>query len=153
VNTIVVCGYIGRDPELGRTKTSRSVVRFSIAEQRGVDTDGQEITQWFNCRAYDRTAELIHEHFAKGKPIYVEGSLHARLYAREDGTAGLSIDVQVSRFEFVPFGGKRREDDPAEPTPPAPRPASNSTGASAPATPTDAGDFDVPDITDPFADQ
>jgi len=141
---------MGGDPELSSTTSGRTVCRFSIADQRPKDQDGNEVTQWFNCRAFDRVAEMIHEYFAKGKPIWVSGILHGRLYERKDSTTGLSQDVQVVSFDFVNLGGgKRKESDPAEPTPPAPRPAEGST----PAGGETADDLDVPDITDPFADQ
>lgn len=150
MNSIVVCGNLGQDPVIGQTTSGRTVTKFSIADDRGKDANGAEIVQWFNCRAYDRTAELIHEHFCKGKPIFVEGAVYARQYDRDDGSKGLSLDLQVSRFEFVPFGGPRREQDPAEPTPPTPRTSgseqsavsSEQQGAPAP-----------PDVSDPFKDQ
>lgn len=151
MNNVVVCGHMGQDPEMRFTQSGRPCCRFSIADGRPPDKDGNEQTQWFNCRAFDRTAELINEHFGKGKPIWVSGELHARLYARNDGTAGLSLDVQVSSFSFVPFGQRRREDDPAEPAPPEPRQPSQAAAPAA--VPQAGGELDVPDITDPFADQ
>lgn len=153
MNTIVICGRLGGEPERKLTTTGRTVARFSLADDRGKDADGQEITQWYNCRAYDRTAELILEHFGKGKPIYLEGALLARLYARDDGTAGLSLDVTVSRFEFVPFGNTRREDEPADPTPPTPRPPADAASPATAAPQSSDGVDAPPDITDPFADQ
>lgn len=149
MNSITVCGNIGRDPELSYTTSGRPVAKFSIADQRPKDKDGNEVTQWFNCRAYDRQAELIKEYFSKGKPIWVQGVMNARLYKRDDGMAGLSVDVQVTGFDFVPFGGPKKEGDPVEPTPPAPREAQPHPPTPSPTT----GAGDVPDIVDPFADQ
>ena len=95
--------------------------------------------------AFAAYAESVNEHFGKGKPIWVSGILHARTYERNDGTTGMSLDVQVTQFDFVPFGSKpRKEDDPAEPTPPAAREAAEKKAE---------GEMDIPDITDPFADQ
>ena len=151
MNNIVICGHMGREPELTQTTSGRTCCKFAIADQRPKDKDGNEVTQWFNCRAFDRVAELIHEYFSKGKPIWVSGMLHGRLYARQDGTAGLSLDVQVTSFDFVPFGNsQRKEGDPAEPTPPTPRAVATTAAETAGET---GPEIDVPDITDPFADQ
>lgn len=147
MNSITLCGNIGQEPTMEVTKSGQSVCKFSIADQLPKDKEGNEQTQWFNCRAYGRVAELVHEYFGKGHPIFVYGRLHVRTYEKSDGSKGTSSDVTVTGFDFVPFGSKRKEDDPAEPTPPTPRPAT----ASAPAATNDT--FDVPDITDPFADQ
>ena len=154
MNSITLCGHMGREPELTYTESGRPCCKFSIADQRPKDKDGNEVTQWFNCRAFDRVAELIHEYFSKGKPIWVSGMLHGRIYARQDGTAGLSLDVQVTSFDFVPFGNsQRKEHDPAEPTPPTPREAKPATSEGTGATASADAAPDVPNITDPFADQ
>lgn len=143
-NTIIVLGNIGQMQELKYTPNGQPVVEFSVADNLPKDKEGNERTQWYNCHAYGRVAELIAEYFSKGKPIIVSGRLMSRIYTRRDGAAGFSLDVQVSAFDFVNVGGsgnsERKPADPVEPTPPAPR---NQP----------AGDDDMPDITDPFADQ
>jgi len=147
MNSLTVCGNMGQAPELSYTTSGQPVCKFSVADQLPKTKDGQEATQWFSCRAFGHDAEKIHEYFDKGHPIWVSGVLSSRLYTRSDGTAGYSLDLHVKAWNFVPFGQKRREDDPAEPTPPTPRPAA----ASAPTTAT--AEDDVPDITDPFEGQ
>lgn len=148
MNSITVCGHMGQNPELAFTESGRACCKFSIADQRPKNRqDGTEVTQWFNCRAFDRTAEMINEYFGKGKPIWVTGVLSSRTYERRDGTTGMSLDVQVTAFDFVPFGNsKRKEGEPEDPTPPTPREAK-------PAAPATSAEDDIPDITDPFADQ
>lgn len=151
MNSATVCGRLGGDPIMTTTNSGRSVAKFSIADDCGKDQDGKDITQWFNCRAYDRTAELIHEHFGKGKPIWVHGHLTAHSYKRNDGEFAFSLDLQVMGFEFVPLGNApRKEEDPQEPQMPATRDAAPAAPAT---TTTAAGDVNPEDLVDPFADQ
>lgn len=143
-NTIIVLGNIGQLQELKYTPNGQPVAEFSVADNLPKDKDGNERTQWYNCHAYGRVGELIAEYFNKGKPIIVTGRLMSRAYTRRDGAPGFSLDVQVSGFDFVNVGGggERKPADPVEPTPPAhpPQPDAPTSG-------------DMPEITDPFADQ
>ena len=108
MNSITVCGNIGRDPELSYTTSGRPVAKFSIADQRPKDKDGNEVTQWFNCRAYDRQAELIKEYFSKGKPIWVQGVMNARLYKRDDGMPNTTLFLSLTCLYFWRFGGPNK---------------------------------------------
>ncbi len=142
MNSITICGHLGRDPELKYTPSGVACCEFGVADARRPDKDGVEQVQWFNCRAYGQVGEIIAKHFTKGKPIFAQGLLHARLYQKRDGGTGMSLDVQVSAFEFVNIGssGERKADEPYIPQPAPPREQAAPSG-------------DVPDITDPFADQ
>ena len=148
MNSITICGNIGQAPELRYTTSGRPCCEFSVADNRPKGKDGQEVTQWFRCHAYDRTGELIAQYFDKGRPIFVQGVLQAALYSKRDGGTGMSLDVQVTSFDFVNVGGgQRKPGDPVEPTPPTPAPRAQADAEPEP------GMLEVPDITDPFADQ
>jgi single-strand DNA-binding protein len=148
MNSLTLCGHLGKDPELQTTTNGTPACKFSIA-----DTIGKDKTQWFECVAYGPVAERIHQYFKKGKPIFVQGHMVVRTYEKRGGGTGVSIDVMVSSFEFVNIGsgdksgsGNRKPQDPYEPEPPEEyrRGAANAR-SSAP--------NDMPDIADPFADQ
>lgn len=149
-NSITVIGRLGKDPELGSTPSGTVAVKFSVADDRP-KKNGEPVTQWFNCVAYDKMAEIINQHFSSGKPIIVTGKLNSRLYKKNNGDTGLSLDLQVTGFDFVPFlngqqgdgAGRSKFDDPSAPEPPAPRQKPAAKG----------DDWDTPDIEDPFADQ
>lgn len=147
MNSIVVCGNLGRTPELKYTTSGKPCAKFSIADSVGKDQQGNEVTQWFHCTAFGRTAELIVQYFSKGHPVYVTGKLWENRYTKRDKTPGFSLDVLVDSFQFVPFGGQRKETDPADPTPPA------SYQRAEPEPSAEPQPGDMPNIDDPFADQ
>jgi single-strand DNA-binding protein len=151
MNSITICGRLGGDPELGATPSGKTCCRFSVADDRPKDKDGNPVTQWFNCMAYDKTADLISQYFVKGKPIQVIGKLSSRLYEKRAGGVGMSLDVQVASFDFVPFGQSQqngngqgsRYQDPQDPAPPTAAPRDTAQNDA----------WDDPGIEDPFKDE
>lgn len=70
MNSINIVGRIGNDVELKKTGTGKSYVRINLAVRRNA-----EKTDWFNCLAYNETAEQIALYFKKGELIGVTGQL------------------------------------------------------------------------------
>lgn len=78
VNKFIGIGRLGKDPEIRYTPGGDAVASFSIAisETWKDKTSGeqQERTEWVQCVAWRRLAEVIGEYLNKGSKIYVEGS-------------------------------------------------------------------------------
>ena len=63
-------GRFTHTPELKTTVNNNEVVKFSLAVGRSKTTaDGEKITDFIDCVAWNRTAEFICKHFKKGEPI------------------------------------------------------------------------------------
>lgn len=76
-------GRLGGDPEMRTTGTGMQVVSFSVATNRqwtGKDGSLQEETDWHNIVAWERLAQICHEHLSKGRLVYIEGRLRTRSY-------------------------------------------------------------------------
>jgi len=72
MNSLNIIGTLGRDPQINAAGT---VASFSIAVKRkykNKQTNEYE-TDWFNCKAFNKTAELIRDNFSKGSQIAFEG--------------------------------------------------------------------------------
>ena len=152
-NALTVIGRLGRDPELGETPSGRPCCKFSVAEDLPKDTDGNAVTQWYNCYAYDRAAEMVAKYFTKGRPIFFTGTQKARAYTNKNGEAAVSLDVQLSRWDFVPFGEKREGNDNHTPEPSDPTPPDERKPPAASANADDNWDGPPDDIPDPFVNQ
>lgn len=77
-NLVILAGNITRDPELKYTPKGTPVLDFGIAvNRRWRDADGnpKEDTYFGDCRAWGKQAEVISQHFPKGRPIYIKGRL------------------------------------------------------------------------------
>ena len=104
VNKAVIIGYVGHTPRLNYTRSGAGVTRFTVATDWRVQTpDGQveHKTDWHNCVAFGRTAEVICDYVQKGNQIYVEGQMHTRIYTGKDGTQKTICEIHVDRIHFL----------------------------------------------------
>jgi len=82
VNKIIIIGHLGRDPEMKYTPDGKAVTTFSVASSRKYITSSgeqREETEWFNCSAWGKLADVCNEYLTKGKQVYVEGRLKTRM--------------------------------------------------------------------------
>ncbi len=73
-----ILGYVGQDPETKTVSGDVQITTFSVAvSEERKDKAGEKIktTSWFNCTAFNRTAEIIGTHVKKGHAVYVKGRL------------------------------------------------------------------------------
>lgn len=75
---VIVIGNVGGDPEMRGNGNGKDFCSFSVAaNERWKDANGekQERTEWFNCTAFDKTAEIADKYLRKGHVVTVEGKL------------------------------------------------------------------------------
>ena len=154
MNNITICGNITRDPEMRTTSTGKPMVGFGVADNRN-----KEKTIFFDCTAFDDVAQRIMRFFKKGKPIFLSGTLDTREYTSRDGQQKTALQVTVTSWDFVSVGGGNRENGDGAGGGGGYRaqPAAQG-GRSDEQAPFSDNDVppnfdDIPDITDPFADQ
>jgi len=96
-NKIIIGGRITADIEKKQTNTGKIFVQFSVA----VNKVGDDTADFFNCIAWDKTAENIQKYFRKGSNILIEGEMHKREWTQTNGEKRFSWDVTVRNFDFV----------------------------------------------------
>jgi single-strand DNA-binding protein len=112
VNSVVLIGRIGQEPELKYGETGTARMKFSLAvNESWTDADGvkKEHTNWINCVVWKKRAEGLSKYLYKGMKIAVRGKLTARSWENEDGTKGRTTEVVVRDLEF--FGTKKETSD------------------------------------------
>lgn len=107
INEIIVAGRLGKDPELKSTPNGTKVASFSVGTSRTWEDNNkqkQEQTEWFNCIAFGRTAEVIAQYFTKGKPIYLKGRMQTRSWDDKEiaGRKLYRTEMIVEKFYFFP---------------------------------------------------
>ena len=95
-------GRLGADITINKTQTGKSVISFQIANDRP-KAKGQERadTDWINCQAWNKTAELIALYFHKGDKILVSGRLQTREWKNRDGLKVTQTEIIVDTFESM----------------------------------------------------
>lgn len=122
LNKVMLIGRLTRDPESRTTPQGHTVANFSIATGRvWKDQQGnqQERTEFHNIVAWRRLAEICAQYLAKGRQIYIEGSLQTRSWEGQDGKKNYRTEVVADNM--IMLGSKAD----------APAPAANQAAPAA----------------------
>lgn len=107
MNKVVLVGRLTKDPELRFAAGSGTAVsRFTVAVNRQFKKDE---TDFINCVAFGKTAEIISQYLTKGKQIAVSGSIRTGSYDAPDGSKRYTTDVAVDSFDFIDSNGGSRD--------------------------------------------
>lgn len=113
INTVVLMGRLVRDPEIRTTASGKSVCSFSLAVERdfqrkiplAVERDFQrseeKTADYFDCVAWDNTAEFVGKYFHKGRMIALQGRLQARTYKDREGNNRKVVEVIADKVSFT----------------------------------------------------
>ena len=107
VNKVILVGNLGKDPEVRFTGTGRAVARFPVATSEvWNDNDGQrqERTEWHNIVVWGKQAETCGQYLAKGRQVFIEGSIRTRQYDDKEGNKRYITEVIGQRVQFL--GGR-----------------------------------------------
>ena len=142
MNKVIISGNLTRDPELSYTPNQTAICKFGIANNR--KCGDREETAFVDCTAWGKQAEIINQHFGKGKAILLEGRVSFDQWEGKDGQRRTKLYVTVEGFDFI--GAK---DDQPGPPQGQRQPAPPMGGGQAPPplqapTPDDSGDSQIP---------
>ena len=102
MNSVNLYGRITHDLELVELKKGKGAYcRFSIAVKDGVDKDGESLTQFIPCIAWNNLAEIITSFVKKGDRIALEGKINIQSYEDEDGENRKSFQIVVNKVHLV----------------------------------------------------
>ena len=81
VNKCIFIGYVGKDPDIRYSSAGNPVANFSVAvSEKWKDTNGEkkEKTEWVQCAAFGKLAEIVEKYVKKGSLVYVDGRMQTR---------------------------------------------------------------------------
>lgn len=98
INRVILVGYLGHDPSLGKTKgTDAPVATMRIGTTSKWKNKGgkdMEVTEWHRVLAHGHLALRCKEFMVKGRRVYVEGHLKTRRYVPSRGERkGIELEV------------------------------------------------------------
>ena len=101
MNSVVLTGRLGKDPEIRISQNITKVARFSLAVARRFKKDE---TDWINCVAFGKTAEFIEKYVKKGTKLCVAGCIQTGSYEK-NGQKYYTTDILVDNCEFCESKG------------------------------------------------
>jgi single-strand DNA-binding protein len=111
VNKVILVGNLGKDPEVRFTPSGRAVAKFPVATTDSwVDQESgrQERTEWHNIVVWGKQAESCGQYLAKGRQVYIEGSIRSRSYDDKDGNKRYITEIVAQRVQFLGGSGGPR---------------------------------------------
>lgn len=105
-------GNLTADPAL-REGDNWKVTQFTVAVNRArSDKDGNKVTDFFRVSVWGKLADACYEYLKKGRKVYVDGELQARIYDNQDGKPTLSLDVRADKVEFLSPKEEKKQEKP-----------------------------------------
>lgn len=93
MNQVTLMGRITKDIECSQSSNGKNYCKFTLAVKRPLKTDE---TDFINCVAFGKTAELIAVYFSKGDRILITGQINVNNHENQFYT-----NVVVNNFEFI----------------------------------------------------
>ena len=117
LNECAFMGNLGKDAEVRQAGDSK-VASFSLAVTEKYKD--KENTEWVNCVAWGKLAEVAEKYFKKGTQLYVKGKVQTRSWDK-DGVTQYRTEFVIFSFQFI--GGPKQEAsaDKSEPAPSLPK--------------------------------
>jgi single-strand DNA-binding protein len=110
------------------TASGTPFCRFSMATDDSWTDKGSgertERTEWHNIVVWDKLAEICNNYLAKGRMVYIEGSLQTREWDDQEGNKRKTTEVRARDMVLLGSpgegggGGSRRPSGPAGPSGP-----------------------------------
>lgn len=117
MNKVFLNGRLTKDIDLTFAQGSgMAICKFNLAVNRKFKKDE---TDFFNCIAFNKTGEIIAEHFKKGSPILLEGHIQTGSYENKEGRRVYTTDIIVDSFDFIASKKTTQEIAPIEDWAPA----------------------------------
>lgn len=89
-------GRLTADPEPKTTTTGKNIVNFTLA----VDKNKGEETNFFDCVAWEKTAEYLSKYAKKGTLLLVSGRLDQQTWEK-DGTKKSKIIIIADQTQIL----------------------------------------------------
>lgn len=118
MNKVQLIGRLTKDvecQEYGQGKEKGYFARFALAIRDGVDKDGQQLTQFVNCVAWNTAAVNLEKYTKKGDQVALVGRITENNYEDKDKVKHYTQQVTVSEIELL----SNKRDEEAEDEKPA----------------------------------
>lgn len=108
MNKVILLGYLGQDPTPRTFEGNKVMSRFSIAVS---DLRNYAQSYFFNCVAWQQTAEYINNNLKKGDYVCIDGRITNRSYTNTAGQKAYAIEVVVDSIRNLGSKKARTEEE------------------------------------------
>ncbi len=102
LNTVILSGRAGRDPEVRHFQSGQNVVKFPMAVDRNAKGEDAD---WFDVEVWGKSAQFAADYLRKGARVAVEGRLKQERWQDKSGQNRSSVVVSAFRLELLDTKG------------------------------------------------
>ena len=99
MNYIAIMGRMTANPEITSSTSGTTIARFTLAVDRKFAKEGQQKTDFFQCVAFGKLAEVVEKYLTKGAKIVASGEMRFDT-VQKDGKNMTYPKVNVNEIEF-----------------------------------------------------
>lgn len=103
-NSVRLVGHLGGDPEFKKLDNGTALTKFRFATNeyyKGNEGEKMVTTQWHNCVAWGKTAELMNQYLKKGQEVILSGRINYNSYKDKNGNNREKAEIIVNEFSKV----------------------------------------------------
>lgn len=102
MNKVLLVGRLTIKPELRYTNANVPYTRYSVAVDRGTNSQtGERMTDFINIVTWRKQAEVICQYLNKGSLVAIEGRIQTGNFTDKDGNKRYTTDVVTDNVRFL----------------------------------------------------
>lgn len=102
INNVTIIGRTTKDIELRATSSGTNNASFTLAVERNFkNANGEKETDFINCVAWRKTAEILAQYAPKGSMIGVRGRIQTRNYENNQGVRVYVTEVVADEVQLI----------------------------------------------------
>ena len=109
MNKVMLVGRLTIKPELRYTNSNLPYTRYSVAVDRGTNSNGERMTDFINIVTWRKQAETVCQYLNKGSLVSVEGRIQTGSFNDKDGNKRYTTDVVSDNVRFLESKAKTQE--------------------------------------------
>ena len=102
INNVTIIGRTTKDIELRATSSGTNNASFTLAVERNFkNANGEKETDFINCVAWRKTAEILAQYAPKGSLIGVRGRIQTRNYENNQGVRVYVTEIVADEVQLI----------------------------------------------------
>ena len=106
INSVVLVGRLGNDPEMRYSPSGTAITKFRLAvtRRRGRAAEGEERreeTDWLDIVTFGNVAESCGQYLDKGAQVGIEGRVQSRTWETQEGQKRYSVEIVANNVQFL----------------------------------------------------
>lgn len=106
MNTVIISGNLGADPESFYTSEGTQIVNFSIAFK----STNKDKTNWIKVVCFNKQAEIAEKYLHKGAKVMLNARLDQNKWVGDDNQTRSTFRLIANQIEFLKTDGRGFED-------------------------------------------